>query len=311
LVIKNNIIFVFIKQNKMINIKQKTQDILTEYGLDFNIVKLPMMCHYGSENIISPYYGLLNDKTKEVINSVKVGYTITQNKEVIERVLSGMVKFGDDLRVTKAGSLDGGRRIFVQLEITGKSKVGTDVITRYVTITDSNDGTTSFSVGIGDEVARCTNQFYKFYAKGTSKFRHSASITQKLNEVPNLIELALETSMKQIKTYQRFLSSPLTKRLANSVVCSMVKYDRSMSAAELSKISTRTLKMMDSIYDCIDDQCAAVGDNVWGLFNGVTKYTTHELKVNQRENARLQSLMIGNGYLKAHKAMTVLEKALA
>ena len=177
------------------NITENTtvDQILSTYGLDFTIVKLPLFALGGQKStsnltvfneltndyansIKTPYFGLLNSKSNEIINTVKEGYEVSQNREVVELVMKGIAPFGDKFRVSKAGSLNGGRRVFLQLEIVGAARVGSDKLTQYVTIVDSNDGSTGLSVGIGDLCARCTNQFFKFYKAGQSKFRHTVSM---------------------------------------------------------------------------------------------------------------------------------------
>jgi hypothetical protein len=168
----------------MESIKTKTQEILSANGLDFRIEKAPMFAKNRlGEEVPSPYYGLINSKSNEVINTVKEGYTVSQNDEIIELVLRGMEGFGSDLTVSKAGSLNGGRKVFIQLGITGVGKVAFDTIKRYVTIIDSNDGSTSLSIGIGDLTMSCSNQFAKFYKRGDAKFRHSASLVEKLKKI--------------------------------------------------------------------------------------------------------------------------------
>jgi glycerol-3-phosphate dehydrogenase len=75
----------------------------------------------------------------------------------------------------------------MQLEIEGIGKVNDDVIKRYITILDSNDGSMSLSIGIGDLTLSCTNQFARFYAKSDARFRHSA-IADKIKTIPFVIE---------------------------------------------------------------------------------------------------------------------------
>src|ERR1017187_11039682 len=132
--------------------KNKVNEILTAHGLDFRIEKELLT---GTSGRVTPYYGLYNSKTNKCINTVKEGYTVSQNDEVVELVLRGMERFGNTLSVSKAGSLNGGRKVALQLEIEGVGKVANDIIKRYVTIIDSNDGSTSLSIGIGDLTMSC------------------------------------------------------------------------------------------------------------------------------------------------------------
>jgi hypothetical protein len=289
----------------MSNIKTQTQEILTAHGLDFTIEKAPMVAidRMGNQ-VASPYFGLINSKSNEVINTVKEGYTVSQNHEIVEMVLRGMERFGDKLTVSKAGSLNGGRKVFMQLAIEGMSKVADDIIKRYVTIIDSNDGSTSLSIGIGDLTMSCSNQFAKFYKSGDAKFRHTATLEQKLRTIPTLIETALNVSLRQVDIYRRFVSTPVSQRLAHEMVKYVLGYDREItSTLVLSEKSTRSINTMDKLYAHIEKEMAQKGQNVWGLHSGITSFTTHEMSTPKRDNGRIESTLIGNAYNMNQKSL--------
>ena len=289
----------------MSNIKTQTQEILTAHGLDFTIEKAPMVAidKLGNQ-VTSPYFGLINSKSNEVINTVKEGYTVSQNHEIVEMVLRGMERFGDKLTVSKAGSLNGGRKVFMQLAIEGMSKVADDIIKRYVTIIDSNDGSTSLSIGIGDLTMSCSNQFAKFYKSGDAKFRHTATLEQKLRTIPMLIENALNVSLRQVDIYRQFVSTPVSQRLAHEMVKYVLGYDREITSMDvLSDKSTRSINTMDKLYAHIEKEMAQKGQNVWGLHSGITSFTTHEMSTPKRDNGRIESTLIGNAYNMNQKSL--------
>lgn len=280
----------------------KTKQILKDNGLDFTIEKEQLIGKDSGR--ITPYYGLYNGKTNECINTCKVGYTVSQNEDILNMVMKGISKFGNQLSVSKAGSINGGRRVFLQLTIDAKSKVGDDILTRYVTIIDSNDGSTSLSVGIGDEVAHCLNQFFKFYKAGEAKFRHTATIEQKIATIPHLIELALDKSLEQVKIYNKFQSTPLTKALAEKVINEVLSFEN------LLDLTARQQIIHDNLMSAIKIERDYCGDTVWGLFNGITRFTTHMQSVPKRINGREESLINGTAYNKAMKAFEICEAAI-
>jgi len=292
------------------DIKQQAQDILSKHGLDFTISKLPLIAiDEGGNQLITPYYGLVNSSNNECINTCREGYTISQNSDVIEMVLTGMQKFGDELTVSKAGSINNGRRVFVQLEVKGLKKIGNDTMKQFVTVIDSNDGSTGLSVGISDIQAHCTNQFFRFYKKGNSRFRHTATITQKIQEIPSLIETALNENLRQVRTYERFLSTELSKNLADKMVKEVLGYDRVFTSLEdFAKMTNRSTDMMDTLYNNIQHEFGEVGENLFGLFNGVTRYTTYHQSTPKRFNGHDESLIVGSGY---KKALTAYDLCLA
>ncbi len=291
------------------NFDARVNEILVNNGLDFTINKVAAkgemevtsVNEYGQlvttkQYMDSPYHFLYNSKTNECINSVKKGYTVSQNKEVVELVLKGMEPFGEQLQVTKGGSLNGGRRIFLQLAIEGDAKVGNDTIKRYVTIIDSNDGSTGLSVGIADLTMSCLNQFFQFYKAGNSRMRHTASLTQRILEIPTLIETALAESMNTIQTYNKFVGVKISDRIKHNLVKHLIGVSKQDSIADLSEASTRVINSMEELYSMIATETAQKGNNVWGLHSGVTRWTTHSKSAPRRENGRIESAMLSTNY---------------
>jgi phage/plasmid-like protein (TIGR03299 family) len=280
------------------NTQDRVREILVANGLDFSIEKAPMVAvdKFGNQ-VPSAYFGLINSKTNEVINTVKEGYTVSQNEEVVELVMRGIEPFGNDIQVTKGGALNGGRKVFLQLAINGDGKVNGDTIKKYITIVDSNDGSTGLSVGIGDLTMSCQNQFFKFYKSGQSKFRHTASLERRIKEIPFLIETALSVSLRQIEMYNQFASTQVSRDLAHKMVKHLLGFDKVYtSVADLSEKSTRSINKMDALYDAIEREMNSKGDTLWGLHSGITYYTTHELSAPKRENGKIETLLQGNGY---------------
>lgn len=277
--------------------KQNVNDILSAHGLDFTINKYPLgATSEKGDALLTPYYGLFNSKSGECINTCKEGYTVSQNAEVVEMVLKGMSKFGDKLSVQKAGSIHGGRRVYMQMAIEGTSKVNDDIIKRFVTVIDSNDGSTGLSVGIGDLTMSCENQFFKFYKAGEAKFRHTATIAAKIQTIPLLIQTALDKSLEQIKIYTKFASTSVSKELANEMVNSILGYDR-LHIPEKG-LTKRSEDMMDSLYNHITKEINQKGQNLWGLHSGVTSWTTHDKTGPKRVNGKEESMLLGTAYQK-------------
>ena len=280
---------------------KKVKEILVEHGLDFTIEKWPLNGKNGKgKELITPYFGLFNSSTGTCINTCKAGYTISQNADIVKMVLRGIEGFGDNLTVQKAGSIHEGRKVYMQLAIEGDSilKDG-DRIKRYVTIIDSNDGSTSLSVGIGDMTMSCENQFFKFYKAGEAKFRHTSTIEEKIKKIPSLIETALRVSLKQVDLYRHFQSTPVSKALANELVNAVLGHDRISLLREQKELPTRSQNIMDSLYEAIAKETKDKGMNLWGLHSGVTRWTTHDRKGPKRTNGKEESLIIGTGYQKA------------
>ena len=290
---------------KNLNVKKQTKQILDDYGLNFVIEKVPFFAkcrvlnvksgRKNIKNLPTDYFGLLNTSSMEILNTVKKSYHISQNEEVVRLALEGVRDF-PELKVVNAGSLHGGRKVFIQLQIEGDSIIGKDRVKRYVTILDSNDGSCSLSVGIGDYTMSCSNQFYYFYKNGEARFRHSSSLETKILEIPSLIRLALAESIKMTELYKDFVSTKITKDLAHKLVKSLIGVDETMDKKELEELSTKKSNIMESLYENIRHEMNDKGNNLWGLHSGVTRWTTHHKQVPVRDNGRIEGSMTGTNY---------------
>ena len=279
--------------------KPRVDAILKEHKLDFTVIKSALTGEIDGEPAITPYFGLFNSKSRECINTVKSNYGVSQNWMLVETVLKGTEKFTSNLEVAKAGALHGGRQVYIHLRVKGHGHVGKSEIVQYITFIDSNDGSTSLSVGIGDLDMSCKNQFYYFYKRGQAKFRHTLSIEDKIQRIPELIEVALSENMRQIKRYNTFLNHEIKPALQHNLVHTILGYDRVITPKEKFKtLSTKQINRMDGLYKHIEKETVDKGWNLWGLHSGITSWTTHECKGPKRkeENGRIESLLIGTSY---------------
>ena len=284
--------------------EDKVNEILTKTGLDFTIHKEQMTTEFGGKVIPTPYFALINGKSGEVINSVKSGYTISQNDEIVSMVVDGMANFGSKLSIQNGGSLNGGKRVFLQMAIEGNAKVGSDILKRFVTIVDSNDGSSGLSVGVGDLTMSCSNQFFMFSKLGQSRFRHTATIEHRIKEIPQLIQNALAESLKLVELYNAFQSTPCSRELAHKMVNHLLGFDKtSLSIKEFADLSSKSENAMNSLYDNIEHQMNDKGLNLWGLHSGVTRWTTHSKRAPKRENGRIESSMMSTNYKANHQSL--------
>ena len=290
-------------------LQERTDKVLTETGLDFTVNKVPLYAYSEYGIIESDYFGLHNSKTNEIINTVKDSYNVSQNEDVVKLVFQGMRNFGN-LSISGGGSMNGGRKIFLQLGIEGVSKVGDDVIEKFITVTDSNDCSSGLSVGIGNLTISCMNEFYKFNRVAKNKFRHSKSLQENMLAIPKLIEESLEESMQIIVLYNSMRKTKVSKRLAHKLVKSLVGISKLESATILDNASTRSVNSMNSLYDHIDKEMSQKGLNLWGLHSGTTSWTTHDKSVPKRENGRIESGMFGSNYKANQKSLAFAKELI-
>ncbi len=282
---------------------------LIENNLDFRIEKSPLFgtiqvpsvgangIEMINKSVETDYFVLFNSTTGECINTVKAGYEPTQNEDVVKAVLHGL-KGIDDIEIKRANSINGGRKIAIQLGINTYSHVNGDEIKKYITIIDSNDGSTGLGVGVGNTTMSCQNQFFKFYKASQFKARHTRSIVESIKELPYLIQANFEQSNRVIEVFNRLSTVSVNNRIVDKFVNELIGVDKSMTEFQIRELGKdgRTLNRMESIYNNIHTEMSSKGNSLWGLFSGLTRYTTHESSAPKRDNGREESLIIGTNY---------------
>ena len=150
---------------------------------------------------------------------------------------------------------------------------------------------------------RCENQFWKFYKAGEAKFRHSASLERKMQEIPMLIEVALNQSMRQIELYNKFQSTEITRDLIKPFIGNVMQLGD-------KELKGKSLTIFNDIQTAIETEINQVGLNVWGLHGGVTRYTTHHQKGTNRTNGKIESQLVGTSYKYNQNSLTEATKLL-
>lgn len=274
------------------SIKERVNEILVNNGLDFEIKKLPLIANNeeGSQ-LITPYYGLFNSKTNECINTCKSGYTISQNCDLIETVLNSISKYSDRLIISKAGSLNGGRRIFVQLRVNDRvnsiiSKERSYKLNWFINILDSNDGSTGLSGLIGVELDG--NIFYLEVPK-LPKFRHTSKIEASIINVNRIIELCLNYMDDLYIKFDSFKSIKVDIGLIDLFVKAIFGFNQ-----HDTNLTIRSIRNMDNLYSCIN----RTSPTLLSLIVGLSKYTNEFQKSINRDNSLDESLICGIGFKK-------------
>jgi hypothetical protein len=261
-------------------------------NLNFEVEKVPLYDPQGKK--VEKYSLLRRKDTLQVLNICGSGYEFLQNSELVDIVLEVLPPSLID-SVTTSGSLHGGRRTYMQFKLKDVSFNG-DTIERYVTILNSFDGSSSLKIGLGDHVMSCSNQFYRFLRsmeglsiKHTNRIKH---LKEMLSKYFNTI-LAYDQTLNI--TYQSLYNTPLHDNLIKDLVQYLLKTDITHELPESSKVST--------LLECIQVETQQKGHNLWGLFNGVTRYTTHHTPSKSKsEDNKIFKIMNGSSYKLANKA---------
>jgi hypothetical protein len=145
----------------------------------------------------------------------------------------------------------------------------------YLVIGNSHDGTKPFYIGTGSSLIRCENQFYstlKVFRK-----KHTSPILIEEGMIQDLIKTY---KAKKTNIYSAF-DGMESVRVNDQVVERLIREIHKMLATDSREIKAEELgwsPSMITLRNSIKREMRDLGNNAFGLFNGVTWYTSHEMR---------------------------------
>lgn len=278
--------------------KFRVAETLDKYGLHWQVDKKPWSLD-GQQ--MTDFFAIKRRDTGEVLQSVKKGYVPFQNDLLMELAMSVADLCQTD--ISSAKSLKGGGLVYITIdgrkfELNGR-KVG-DVIKEQIVISNSHNGEIALRVAFGHVTLSCLNGMTRFDAKGSFAIRHTASMKDRLKTAIRKMPNILGESQRQVDAYHKLAEKPINGNHVSKVL--QIITDQNPDAPE-DKISPVGKNILAAAKDSFITEISSKGDTGWGLFSGVTHYTT---KVAGASDSKLASKMFGHVAKREMKALDYL-----
>lgn len=268
--------------------------LLDKYGLRWEVEKQPLLLPCGTE---TPFFGIVRADNNHTFSTCKGSYVPYQNSELGELLVRIAEKGGYSIH--SGGAFNGGAKVFIQLD-TGNALKGigsnNDIVKGFVTGINSHDGTNSLRWGGSNITISCENTFAAAASDLPNRVRHTASIHDRVDTYLRHVERIVRAENALFERFKRLASIPVSREDILKVTKAITGVDVSTNERQaMEKHSTITLRKTNDLLESIDSEMTQKGDTLWGLFSGVTHYTSHKMSVPRRDNARLESKYTGSG----------------
>lgn len=280
-------------------------NILDKFSLRWDVSKQPLMLPNGEP---TGFFGIVREDTQKVFSTCKDSYVPYQNSELAELLIRISEKTG--YKIHKGGEFNGGGKVYIQLD-SGNSipMIGEDKtsVKGFITGINSHDGTTSLKWGSTNITISCMNTFAAASKTLRNSARHTASIHSRVEESIAQILGVIQQEQAIFDKFITLSNRAVTKQDIAKVVKSITDVDITMSqSAAKNHHSQYSINRSQELLQSIGSEIKAKGETLWGLFSGVTHYTSHVLPVPKRENARLESKYTGSALDIDNKAFELL-----
>ncbi len=235
---------------------------------------------------VESHVAITRSDTRAQLAVVGADYTVVQQADGFKGI-QPLIDAGE-ARIVSAGYVGNGRKVFIQAELRdGTADVAPgDSVSRYVVFTNSHDGSTAAGYGYSTVRIVCQNTLAMAHRQLGAKFRHTSGVHLALAAAQ--VEFAAQRKVLagETDTFKRLLGRKLSDR-------NLVRYVRETLAEGAGNDETIVVRNVERIVELAHTGEGARPGTLWGGFNAITNYATHER--GRSADARANANMFGAG----------------
>ena len=250
----------------------RIQDVLNQTNLNWTVREESLTTQSGI--IIPKQKAIVRDDTNEVLSIHGEGYYPYQNHQLIE--LLDKVSQQSGLPIHRGGLFGNGEKVFIQLK-SNDMKLGNDRIEGYITGINSFDGTTSLAFGPSNITISCQNTFFGAFRSMDTKVRHTKNMVMRVEDICRGLEKVIDEESKMFDDIKILSETRMTKQNEDWVTRILFNIEKEVDMNNEKQVSSVTRNKLNRFYVDLNGELKEKGDSMWGLFSGVTKYTTHSM----------------------------------
>jgi len=252
--------------------ENRTQQVLDQVGLNWSVREESITTESGI--IVPKSKAIIREDTNTVLSVHGDGYFPYQNHQMVDLLDKVSQQVG--LPIHKGGYFGGGEKVYLQLK-SNDLKLGNDRVEGFITGVNSFDGSTSLAFGPSNITISCQNSFFAAFRNLNAKIRHTKNMEMRIDDICRGLEGVLEEEKEMFEDIKKLSETKMTKKQEDWVTRTLFNIMKDVDLNSDKDVSTVTRNRLSRFYVDLNGEVKEKGDNLWGLFSGVTKYTTHSL----------------------------------
>lgn len=257
---------------KLIQEAPTSAEALRLAGLDWTVEQTPVFTDSG--DLIPNYKANIRSTDKAVLGIVTDRYRIVQNTEAFEFTDSVVGETEDGIvRYETAGSLNGGRRVWMLAKMPVKNIVGDDV-EPYMCFTNSHDGTGSIRVCMTPIRVVCANTLSLALNKAKRQWstKHIGNLDEKLKEAKMCLQLASDYMRCLDEEADRLANIKLYREEIEEILSELFPVDEDTSERKIANVQSFKDDFMVAYFM---PDLTQFKDTAWGAVNAMADVITH------------------------------------
>ncbi|OUP80758.1 hypothetical protein B5F07_19830 [Lachnoclostridium sp. An169] len=252
-------------------------------GLDWNVVQEPIYTDTGEP--ISGYKANIRDSDRSVLGVVTDRYKVIQNREAFAFTDELL---GQGVRYETAGSLQGGRKVWLLARMPHEYIISGERISPYLLFSNTHDGSSSIKVALTPIRVVCNNTLNLALntAKRSWSMIHTGDIQAKMQEARNTLFRAEKYMDELGREFEALRMKKLTDQQVKEYIEILLPVEDGSTPQQIRNMKRLQEDMKLRYFEAPDLQ--DTGKNAYRFINAVSDFATHakplRKTVNYREN---------------------------
>lgn len=247
-----------------------SREALRLAGLDWSVVQEPI--YTGRKELVEGYKANVRDSDRKPLGVVTDRYRVIQNREAFAFTDSLL---GEGVRYETAGSLLGGRKVWLLARMPHEYIISGERISPYLLFSNTHDGSGAVRVALTPIRVVCSNtlNLALVTAKRSWSMIHTGNVRSRMKEAEDTLFLAGQYMDSLGKEFEALRKKKLSDRQVMEYIEILLPLEEGSTPQQEKNIRRLREDMKMRYFNAPDLQ--DVGKNAYRFINAVSDFATH------------------------------------
>lgn len=257
----------------------KSKEALELAGLNWKVIQEPICTETG--DLIEGYKANVRDIDRKVLGVVTDRYKVIQNEEAFSFTDELL---GDGVSYETAGSLQGGRRVWLLANMPHKYIISGELISPYLVFSNTHDGSGAIKVALTPIRVVCNNTLNLGLntAKRSWTMIHTGDIKEKMREARDTLFMAEKYMDELGKEFDSLKMKAMTDKKVMEYIEELLPIEEDATTQQIRNIKRLQEDMKMRYFEAPD--LVVLEKNAYRFINAVSDFATHAEPLRRTSN---------------------------
>lgn len=274
-----------------------SEEALRLAGLDWDVVQSPIYTNHGK---VEGYKANIRSTDRQVLGVVSDRYRIVQNTEAFSFTDELL---GQGVRYETAGSLMGGRKVWLLARLPREFIIAGERISPYLVFSNTHDGSGAVRVAVTPIRVCCNNTLNLALSTAARSFSmvHTGDVKEKVSEAKQTLFMADNYMENLGREFERLRKQKISDQQVREYIDQLLPIEPGASSVTVKNMKKLRNDMAMRYFDAPD--LKGVGNNAYRFINAVSDFATHAEPIRRTKNYQ------ENLFMKTYEGNPMIDRA--